>query len=155
MGRINGKYSSMDWMPIRLFSRAIPFEDLITYYAVADIAWITPLRDGLNLVAKEYVAVQGQSLQPKGVLILSEFAGAAVELAYALLTNPYDTKSLTDVLLQALTLGDEDKAMRIKRLYEQVEHYDIDYWAELFLQNLSFKPAGHVLHSREAIGQLV
>jgi len=155
VGRINGKYSSMDWIPIRLFSRAIPFEELITYYAVADIAWITPLRDGLNLVAKEYVAVQGQSAESKGVLILSEFAGAAVELPYALLTNPYDTKSLTDVLLQALTLGDEDKAMRMKRLYEQVEHYDIDLWAGLFLQNLFFKQAGHLLHSREAIGQLV
>ncbi|MBS1563094.1 MAG: glucosylglycerol-phosphate synthase, partial [Bacteroidetes bacterium] len=123
VGRINGKYSSMDWIPIRLFSRAIPFEELVSYYAVADIAWITPLRDGLNLVAKEYVAVQGQLSEPGGVLILSEFAGAAVELPHALLTNPYDTKSLKDVLYQAFLLGEEDKAMRMKRLYEQVAHY--------------------------------
>jgi len=155
VGRINGKYSSMDWIPIRLFSRSIPFEELVSYYAAADIAWITPLRDGLNLVAKEYVAVQGQLAESKGALILSEFAGAAVELSYALLTNPYDTKSLKEVLLQALSLSDDDKALRMKRLYEQVEHYDIDYWAELFLQNLFFKQAGHVLHHREAIGQLV
>jgi glucosylglycerol-phosphate synthase len=137
VGRINGKYSSIDWVPIRLFSRSFPFEELITYYAIADIAWITPLRDGLNLVAKEYVAVQGQIPGSKGVLILSEFAGAAVELAYALHTNPYDLKSLKEVLLQALTLSDADKETRLKRLYEQVEHYDIDYWSDVFLQNLS------------------
>jgi glucosylglycerol-phosphate synthase len=139
VGRINGKYSSMDWVPIRLFSRSFPFEELISYYAVADIAWITPLRDGLNLVAKEYIAVQGQIPGSKGVLVLSEFAGAAVELAYALHTNPYDPKSLKEVLLQALTLSDADKETRLKRLYEQVEHYDIDYWSDDFLQNLSDK----------------
>ncbi|HSC37443.1 MAG TPA: trehalose-6-phosphate synthase, partial [Chitinophagaceae bacterium] len=137
IGRINGKYSSMDWIPIRLFSRAFPFEELITYYALADIAWITPLRDGLNLVAKEYIAVQGQLHAPKGVLVLSEFAGAAVEMAYALLTNPYDPKSLKEVLLQALMLDDTDRELRLKRLYEQVEYYNIDLWAEEFLHNLS------------------
>ena len=136
VGRINGKYSNMDWIPIRLILRSFPFEEIITYYAVADIAWITPLRDGLNLVAKEYVAVQGQIEGSKGVLILSEFAGAAVELHYAILTNPYDCQSLKDGLLQALTLSDSDKQMRMQRLYEQVLHYNIDFWANDFLQNL-------------------
>lgn len=145
VGRINGKYSNLDWIPIRLLSRAFPFEELVVYYAVADIAWITPLRDGLNLVAKEYIAVQGQLPVSKGALILSEFAGAAVELAYALPTNPYDMKSLKDVLLQALTLSDDDKIMRMKRLYEQVAYYDIERWANEFMQNLSGKVpiAGH------------
>jgi len=136
VGRINGKYSNMDWIPIRLILRSFPFEEIITYYAVADIAWITPLRDGLNLVAKEYVAVQGQMEGSTGVLILSEFAGAAVELHYAILTNPYDLQSLKDGLLQALMLSDSDKQMRIQRLYEQVVHYNIDFWANDFLQNL-------------------
>ncbi len=137
VGRINGRYSSIDWIPIRLFSRSFPFDELVAYYAVADIAWITPLRDGLNLVAKEYVAVQGQISGSTGVLILSEFAGAAVEMDYALLTNPYDPKSLKDILLQALTMSEADKSMRIKRLYEMVHYYDVDRWATDFLKNLA------------------
>lgn len=137
IGRINGKYERMDWVPIRLFFRALPFEEVVAYYAAADIAWITPLRDGLNLVAKEYVATQGQLPNAKGVLILSEFAGAAVELHYAVLTNPYDSRSLKEGLLQALMLSDEDKQMRMQRLYEQVSHYDIDFWADDFLKKLS------------------
>lgn len=136
IGRINGKYSNMDWVPIRLFFRSIPFEEVVKYYALADIAWITPLRDGLNLVAKEYVAVKGIA-DKKGVLVLSEFAGAAAELPYAILTNPYDPKSLKDCLLQAMLLTDEEKQLRIQRLFENVSHFDIDYWAESFLQNLS------------------
>ncbi len=140
VGRINGKYARLDWVPIRLFLRSLPFEEIVTYYAAADIAWITPLRDGLNLVAKEYIAVQGQLPDAKGILILSEFAGAAVELAYALPTNPYDPKSLQDVLLQALTLSDADKQLRLKRMLEQVEHYDVDSWAENFLRKLSDRP---------------
>lgn len=136
IGRINGKYSRLDWAPIRLFFRSLPFEEVIAYYAAADIAWITPLRDGLNLVAKEYIAVQGQLPKSTGALILSEFAGAAVELPYAILTNPYDSRSLKESLLGALTLSDDDKQMRMQRLYEQVHHYDIDFWASDFLKKL-------------------
>jgi len=152
IGRINGKYAGMDWVPIRLFSRALPFEDIVTYYAAADIAWITPLRDGLNLVAKEFVAAQGQLSNPNGVLILSEFAGAAVELPYAILTNPYDMRSLKVGLLHALTLTDEDKQMRMQRLYEQVEYYDIHFWSNDFLQNLSTDNSGSM---RIANGELI
>ncbi|PWV51695.1 glucosylglycerol-phosphate synthase [Chitinophaga sp. S165] len=134
VGRINGKYSNLNWTPIRLFFRSIPFEEILVYYGAADIAWITPLRDGLNLVAKEYVAVQGQSEGDKGVLLLSEFAGAAVELSYVILTNPYDPKALKENLLQALSLSREEKNLRMERLYEQVAHYDINYWAEDFMR---------------------
>lgn len=136
VGRINGKYANMQWVPIRLFFRSFPFEEIISYYAAADIAWITPLRDGLNLVAKEYVAVQGQLPNAKGVLILSEFAGAAVELPYAVLTNPYDARSLKEGLVQALLMSEDDAQMRLQRLYEQVAYYDIDFWAKDFLDNL-------------------
>lgn len=136
VGRINGKYANMQWVPIRLFFRSFPFEEIISYYAAADIAWITPLRDGLNLVAKEYVAVQGQLPNAKGVLILSEFAGAAVELPYAVLTNPYDARSLKEGLVQALLMSEGDAQMRLQRLYEQVAYYDIDFWAKDFLDNL-------------------
>jgi len=137
VGRINGKYASMDWVPVRLFFRSFPFEEVVSYYAAADIAWITPLRDGLNLVAKEYVAVQGTLTGTKGALIISEFAGAAVELSYAIPANPYDIRSLKEGLLQALMLTDDDREMRMRRLHEQVSYYDIDYWASDFLQNLS------------------
>ncbi|MCG2615354.1 glucosylglycerol-phosphate synthase [Terrimonas sp. NA20] len=133
VGRINGKYSNINWTPIRLFFRAIPFEEILAYYGAADIAWITPLRDGLNLVAKEYIAVQGEVKGDKGVLVLSEFAGAAVELPYAVLTNPYDPKALRENLLQALIMNSEERNMRMERLYELVSHYDINYWAEDFL----------------------
>lgn len=134
VGRINGKYSNLNWTPIRLFFRSIPFNEILTYYGAADIAWITPLRDGLNLVAKEYIAVQGQLPGDKGVLILSEFAGAAVELSYPILTNPYDPKTLKEGLLQALLMKSEEKNMRMDRLNEQVTHYDIVYWGDYFMK---------------------
>ncbi|MGC8750448.1 glucosylglycerol-phosphate synthase [Hydrotalea sp.] len=137
VGRINGRYANMHWVPIRLFFRSFPFEEIISYYAAADIAWITPLRDGLNLVAKEYIAVQGEMPNARGVLVLSEFAGAAVELPYAIHTNPYDGLSLKEGLVQALSMNEEDAKMRLQRLYEQVSYYDIDYWAKDFLQQLN------------------
>lgn len=139
VGRVNGKYSELNWTPIHLFFRSIPFEEILVYYGAADVAWITPLRDGLNLVAKEYIAVQGQLPGNKGVLILSEFAGAAVELSYVVLTNPYDPKALKDNLLHALSMPDEEKNMRMERLYEQVKHYDIEYWADDFINKVSQK----------------
>lgn len=136
VGRINGKYSEFNWTPIRFFFRSLPFEEVVMYYALADIAWITPLRDGLNLVAKEYIAVKGCEAQSDGVLILSEFAGAAVELPYAILTNPYDFRSLKESLLQALVMKPVDRQMRMQRLFEQVAHYNLDYWAEDFMEKL-------------------
>jgi glucosylglycerol-phosphate synthase len=136
IGKINGKYSRIGWTPIHFFFRAIPFEKLIGYYSVADIAWITPLRDGLNLVAKEYVATQGLRKEDSGVLLLSEFAGASVELMYALLTNPYDRKSLREGLLQALTMNLKDRQMRMKRLFESVNYYNIDVWGKEFLEEI-------------------
>lgn len=133
VGRINGRYANLDWTPLRVFFRSVPFDEILVYYAVADIAWITPLRDGLNLVAKEYIAAQGQQ-ENKGVLILSEFAGAAVEFPYAVLTNPYDMSSLQSCLLQALQMNDEERTRRMERLYEEVSHFDIHHWASEFLQ---------------------
>ena len=137
IGEINGRYSSLEWTPIRYFFRSLPFEEVITYYAIADVAWITPLRDGLNLVAKEYVAVQGLNEHPNGVLVLSEFAGASVELPYAVLTNPYDSQSLKESLLQAIQMDHGDRALRMKRLYEIVSYYDIDRWGNEFIEELA------------------
>ena len=136
VGRINGKYSNLNWTPIRFFLRSVPFEEVVVYYGLADICWITPLRDGLNLVAKEYIAVQGQKARPDGALIVSEFAGVSVELPYAILTNPYDGKDLKEGLLQALTMDENDRALRMKRLYEIVSHYDVEYWSKGFMDIL-------------------
>ena len=136
VGKINGKYSSLNWTPIRFFFRSVPFEEVIIYYALADICWITPLRDGLNLVAKEYVAVQGQKENPNGTLIVSEFAGVSVELPYAILTNPYDARDLKESLLQALNMDNNDRVLRMKRLYEIISHYDVEKWSRDFMEIL-------------------
>ncbi len=143
IGKINGKFSRMDWVPIRFFFRSFSFEELIAYYSMADIAWITPLRDGLNLVAKEYVAAQGLREDDAGVLLLSEFAGASVELKYALLTNPYDRHSLKEGLVQALTMESAERRLRMKRLFDSVKYYNINFWSEEFMQeieNISHRP---------------
>lgn len=133
VGKINGQYSNLNWTPIRFFMRSVPFEEVIVYYSIADICWITPLRDGLNLVAKEYVAVQGQKERSTGALIVSEFAGVSVELPYAILTNPYDKKDLKESLLHALTMDENESSLRMKRLYDIVSHYDVEQWSKDFM----------------------
>lgn len=137
IGEINGKYSTMEWTPIRYFYRYVPFDEVVYYYGISDIAWITPLRDGLNLVAKEYVATQGLlENNRKGALIISEFAGASVEMQYALLTNPYDKKSMKESLLKALLMEEEEREIRMNRLFDIVNHYDLDYWGKDFVNEL-------------------
>ena len=132
VGRINGRFGTLDWTPVRYFFRAFPFEEVIGMYAASDIAWITPLRDGLNLVAKEFVATQGLT-DSNGVLVLSEFAGAAVELHGALLTNPYHSASMEDGLHRALSLNEEERKVRINRMFDIVSTNDVDQWGERFL----------------------
>ncbi|PRD57422.1 glucosylglycerol-phosphate synthase [Sphingobacterium gobiense] len=135
VGEINGRFATMNWVPIQYFYRSLPFEEVVRLYAISDIAWITPLRDGLNLVAKEYVAVQG-IIKGAGVLVLSEFAGASVELPYTILTNPYDMRSMKESLLKALLMPEDERATRINRLYDQVKYYDIHYWGKDFVREL-------------------
>ena len=132
VGRINGRMSRLDWTPVRFFARALPFDDVVAHYAAADVMWITPLRDGLNLVAKEFVAVQGK-VGGKGVLVLSEFAGAAAELKGALLTNPHDAEEMVSTLRLALTMGEAEREDRQRSLFEIVSHYDLSRWGKDFL----------------------
>lgn len=132
VGRINGSMSRLDWTPVRFFARALPFDGVVAHYAAADVMWITPLRDGLNLVAKEFVAVQGQ-VGGKGVLVLSEFAGAAAELKGALLTNPHDAEEMVETLRLALTMGEAEREDRQRSLFEIVSHYDLSRWGSDFL----------------------
>lgn len=136
VGRINGRFGTLDWAPVQYLFRSLPFEEVITYSAAADVAWITPLRDGLNLVAKEYVVAQ-TAVDGTGVLLLSEFAGAAAELHGALLTNPYDIEGLRDGLYRALNLPEEERRQRLVRLSRVVERYDVAAWSRDFLRALS------------------
>jgi len=133
VGRINGRYSRLDWTPVRFFARSLPFEEVVAHYAAADIMWITPLRDGLNLVAKEFVATHGVH-GSSGVLVLSEFAGAAAELKGALLTNPHDQADLVATLRLALTMTDGERDSRQRTLFEIVSQYDLARWGRDFLQ---------------------
>ena len=132
VGRINGRHSRMDFTPVRFFARVLPFEEVVAYYASADVMWITPLRDGLNLVAKEFVAVQGE-FGGNGVLVLSEFAGAAAELKGALLTNPHDPVDLVNAMIQALTMTADEREGRQRSLFEIVSHFDLARWGRDFL----------------------
>lgn len=132
VGRINGRYSRLDWTPVRFFARPLPFEEVVAHYAAADVMWITPLRDGLNLVAKEFVATQGIE-GGRGVLVLSEFAGAAAELKGALQTNPHDPADLSAALGQALAMGQDEAEGRLRQLFGIVEEYDVQRWGRDFL----------------------
>ena len=130
VGQINGRFGKLDWMPVRLFTQPIPLPHLIAYYKAADICWTTPLRDGLNLVAKEYVvAHEGQD----GVLVLSEFVGAAVELPNAVLTNPYSVDKMDEAIKRALEMSPEEQKERMSKMYKTVTTYDVKYWADRLL----------------------
>ncbi len=125
-GRINGGFGTFDWVPVMLMSRAIPFDELVAYYRAADIAWITPLADGMNLVCKEFVAARTDG---DGVLVLSEFAGAAVELSAALMTNPFSARSMDSAIAQALDMEEDERRSRMTALRTMVARYDVTTWA--------------------------
>ena len=124
-GRINGRFGTLEWQPIALISRAIPFDDLIKYYLAADIAWITPLVDGMNLVCKEFVSAR---VDGDGVLVLSEFAGAAVELHSAVVTNPFSHRSMDSAILSAINMPEEERRNRMKNLRSVVSQFTVAHW---------------------------
>lgn len=127
VGKINGRFARFDWMPVLLFTQPVPYRDLICYYRTADVCWTTPLRDGLNLVAKEYIVAQeGQG----GTLVLSEFVGAAVELPDAILTNPYSMDRMDRAIDRALDMSEEEQKTSMDKMYQIVTTYDVKYWAD-------------------------
>lgn len=130
VGRINGQFGNMGWQPVHHFFTSFPLHELLAFYAAADIAWVTPLRDGLNLVAKEYVATRTDGT---GAVILSEFAGAAVELDGVILTNPYSPDSMDRALETAMNLTPDEQRERMDRLRARVLEYDVHRWAQEFL----------------------
>ncbi len=125
-GRVNGRFGTFDWQPVTLISRAVPFAELVSYYLAADVAWITPLADGMNLVCKEYVASR---VDGDGVLVLSEFAGAAVEMTGAIIANPFSNRSMDGAVLAALSMPEHERRDRMARLREAVRDTDVKDWA--------------------------
>ncbi|MDB5301732.1 MAG: otsA [Phycisphaerales bacterium] len=134
VGHINGRYSTLQSSPIRFYHGSVNFTDLCALYAVADVGLITPLTDGMNLVAKEFVACQEDE---PGVLVLSEFAGAAEELFNALVVNPYDTRAVADAIDQALKMPQAEKRARIEPMRRRVMRHDARYWATSYIRDLA------------------
>ncbi|MBH1999803.1 MAG: alpha,alpha-trehalose-phosphate synthase (UDP-forming) [Sphingomonadaceae bacterium] len=133
-GRINGEYSDVDWTPIRYVNQGYPRDKLAGIYRGAKIGLVTPLRDGMNLVAKEYVAAQDPN--DPGVLILSRFAGAAMQLKDALLINPYSPEEMSDAILRALAMPLDERKRRWRAMMDSVEQQDISWWRQSFTERL-------------------
>lgn len=133
VGRINSKHATVRWTPIVYMYRALPFEDLVSLYTCSDVALITPVRDGMNLVAKEYIMSRSNQ---NGVLILSEMAGASKELKSALIINPMNYREISYALLQALEMPKEEQAGRIKQMQNHIKNYNVKKWAADFLMKL-------------------
>ena len=134
VGRVNGEYSTINWTPIWYFYRSLPFENLIDLYSSSDIAMLTPIRDGMNLVAKEYVA---SKIDQKGVLILSEMAGASKEMSEALVINPNNNEEIADALKTALLMSVDEQVKRNKVLQKRLKRYDVARWASDFMNSLN------------------
>ena len=127
-GHINGLYSDFDWTPIRYLNRGFNRKILAGFFRRSQIGLVTPFRDGMNLVAKEYVAAQDPS--NPGVLILSQFAGAAEELDGAIIVNPYDIEAITEAINISLKMSSEEKLHRWIRMIEQINEFDIHKWSK-------------------------
>lgn len=133
IGQINGKYSTIKNIPLHFIHQSISFSELCALYALADVCLVTPLIDGMNLVAKEYIACQQDD---SGVLVLSEFAGAAQELPNALIVNPHDIEQMVAALEEAMAMAKRESKKRMLPMRERVMSYDAAQWARLFLNDL-------------------
>lgn len=138
VGRINGEYGQVGHPVVHYLHRPIPRDDLIAYFVAADVMLVTPLRDGMNLVAKEYVACRSDL---GGSLVLSEFTGAAYELRQAYLCNPHDLDSVKDAIVSALEQQPEDGRRHMRAMRRQVLAHDVDRWARAFLNALADPPS--------------
>ena len=133
VGEINGKFGTPEWTPLVYINRSIERAELVGLYKLADVCWVGPLRDGMNLVAKEYVACKPEG---DGVLVLSEFAGAAAEMGEALLINPFDEERTESTIKRALALDEQERRMRMTMLHRRVLRNNVFRWGERFLAAL-------------------
>jgi trehalose 6-phosphate synthase/phosphatase len=147
VGEINGKLSTPDWTPLVYINRSIERKELVALYKLADVCWVGPLRDGMNLVAKEYVACKSNG---DGVLLLSEFAGAAVEMGEALLINPFDEDRTADAVRRALTLEEQERDDRMRALHVRVLRNNVFRWGDRFVGALEEAASlrGHYLDTQ-------
>ena len=134
VSKINGEYATIENVPIHFIHRSINFSQLCALYTLADVAMVTPLVDGMNLVAKEYLMCQQES---SGVLILSEFAGAAQELPQAVIVNPYNVDEMSRALQDALNASEEEKLKRLAPMRRRIMRYDAQRWAHSFIGDLA------------------
>lgn len=133
VGRINGKFSNINWTPVWYFYRSMPFDNLIDLYTTSEIALLTPIRDGMNLVAKEYIATKTDQ---KGVLILSEMAGAAKEMSEALVINPNNLEEVADSIREAILMPEKEQIERNTLMQKRLKRYNVEKWATDFMKVL-------------------
>lgn len=133
VGRINGRFGTVEFTPIHYLHKSIPFEELISLYYMSEVCLISSTRDGMNLVSYEYIACQEDN---KGSLILSEFAGAAQSLNGALVVNPWNIEELSDAIKESLTLPAEKRELNFKRLFDYISKFTSGYWGESFVKEL-------------------
>ncbi len=143
VGRINGNFGKLNWTPIHYFYRSFAPESLSAFYRMAHVALVTPMRDGMNLVCKEFIA---SKLDKTGVLILSEMAGASKELSDAILVNPNDNDQMVDAIYQALTMPEEEQIMHISIMQETLKRYNINHWVKMFMDRL-----GHIIEIQKSM----
>ncbi|MDD4515707.1 bifunctional alpha,alpha-trehalose-phosphate synthase (UDP-forming)/trehalose-phosphatase [Massilibacteroides sp.] len=150
IGRINGQYSKINWTPVYYFYHSFCFEDLIAMYSIADIALVTPLRDGMNLVAKEYLAVKRDT---PGVLILSEMAGSAIELNDAIIVNPNDTEEIANAIYEALQIPEEEQQASLKNMQQKIMKQNVNKWAADFVNELHEIKERNIKLHKKRIGE--
>ncbi|KAF2211258.1 glycosyltransferase family 20 protein [Cercospora zeae-maydis SCOH1-5] len=134
VGRINGKFGTIEFMPIHFMHKSVSFDELTALYSISDVCLVSSTRDGMNLVSYEYIACQQQR---HGSLILSEFTGAAQSLNGALVVNPWNTEELADAIHDAVTMGDEQRTMNYQKLAKYVNKYTSAWWGESFVTELT------------------
>ena len=133
VGRINGRFGTPDWVPIHYLYRSLKPHEIVAMYKAADVMLVTPLRDGMNLVAKEFVACRNDET---GALVLSELAGSAAELGEAVRVNPYDVDGTARRILETLSMDPDEQKQRMRAMRHTVMTYDVHHWAESFLGDL-------------------
>ena len=149
IGSLNGLYSSLNWSPVYYFYRGFPFEELMALYHIANFALVTPVRDGMNLVAKEYIAVKRNE---PGMLILSEMAGAAAELKQAIIINPNNIDEIEEALLEALKMPEEEKKTRMDMMRQTLSKQTVNKWAHDFTTELASIKEINILLQNKIIG---
>jgi len=135
VGRITSTYRTLSWNPVQYFYRSFPIEDLAGLYRLAEVALVTPMRDGMNLVAKEFIACKADK---PGVLILSERAGAARELSDAIIINPSDMQQVAEAMHEALIMPEQEQLQRMASMQALVQQYNVHHWVQLFMDRLAY-----------------